>query len=324
MSTPEIKALLDRIEALEGKVNDQSTAIEHGPLQLTDLTARIDVLEGVAAASQSEGKRFDLSEKLINGLLAANEHLDDKAGRILAAMAFLTAAAAAIFTKAYSPSPPSETIRRKLYDVLPTTIGADVSNAINRISWDVPHATILGVEWSLVTFAVYMLLVFVGAVLYLTALGPFLNVPKGWRERVKNNPSLLFFYFVAEEKEENWKAYWSPEESADLQKRIAENQVYESRMIAQNARAKYTYMTVGSVFFILAIFCLMALIAGILTTDNRVAWLLTTIGGVAWSVTLAAVTKVRPPKETKLHWVYIAVTLVLAIIAVVLGVSIWR
>jgi hypothetical protein len=94
-------------------------------------------------------------------------------------------------------------------------------------------------------------------------------------------------------------------------------------MVAQNARAKYTYMTVGSVFFILAIFCLMALIAGILTTDNRVAWLLTTIGGVAWSVTLAIVTKIRPPKQTKLHWVYIAVTVLLAVIAVLLGRSIW-
>jgi hypothetical protein len=314
--------VLERIGRLESQIAGQPEDVAQGTPKIPGLLDRLEKLEATTA-SQSQAKRFDLSEKLINGLLAANEHLDDKAGRILGAMAFLTAAAAAIFTKAYSPSPPSEMIRRRLYDVLPATVGVDVTNAINRVSWDVPHATILGFEWSLVTFAVYMLLVFVGAVLYLTALGPFLNIPKAWKERSKREPSLLFFYFVAEQSEPDWAGQWSEEKSADLEARITSNQIYESRMIAQNARAKYTYLSVGSIFFIMAIFCLMALIAGILTADNRIAWLLTTIGGVAWSVTLAAVTKVRPPKETKLHWVYITVTGVLIAVAVFLSTRIW-
>jgi hypothetical protein len=304
MSTPEIKALVDRIGALEAKVADQSKA-----------------------------KLFELSEKVINGLLAVNEHFDDKASRTLSAMAFLTAAAAAIFTKAYSPNPPTELIRRKLYEALPTTVGVDVTNAISKATWDVPHASIWGVEWPLATFSVYMLLVFVGAVLYLTALGPFLNISKAWRSKIRPNrvtdksqelPSLLFFYFVAEVGEEEWKEYWEKDRTPEtLEREITSSYIKESRKIAQNARAKYTYLSVGSVFFILAIFCLMALVAGILSSDNKVAWLLTMIGGIAWSMTLAGVTKVRPPKESKVHWIYITATILLLVIAAILSINIW-
>jgi hypothetical protein len=67
----------------------------------------------------------------------------------------------------------------------------------------------------------------------------------------------------------------------------------------------------------------MALVAGILSSDNKVAWLLTMIGGIAWSMTLAGVTKVRPPKESKVHWIYITATILLLVIAAILSINIW-
>src|SRR5436190_19060038 len=106
MSEPEMKDVLARIGRLESQIAGQPKNIAQGTPEMPGLVDRLDKLEA-KTANQSEAKRFDLSEKLINGLLAANEHLDDKAGRILSAMAFLTAAAAATFTKAYSTNPAS-------------------------------------------------------------------------------------------------------------------------------------------------------------------------------------------------------------------------
>ena len=305
MSTPEIRALQGRITALEAKV---------------------DV--------QSEPKLIDLSEKVITGTLDVDQHFDDKASRILSAMAFLTAAAAAIFTKAYSPSPPSELIRRKIYEVLPAMAGPDVTNAINKISWDVPHATLGGIEWPLVSFSLYMLFVLVGAVLYLTALGPFLNISQAWRREIRPDrstdkslklSSLAFFYFISEVDEKEWEEYWKPpiRTPEKLQEELTDNYIKEARKVAQNAKVKYTYLSVGSLFFIVAIFFLMALIAGLLSTDNRVVWFLTMVGGIVWATTLAGVTKVRPPRETKTHWIWLSVAAALSVTAIILGVGIW-
>jgi hypothetical protein len=293
MSTPEIKGLQSRITALEAKVD-----------------------------GHSEPKLIDLSEKVITDTLEVNQHFDDKASRILSAMAFLTAAAAAIFTKAYSPSPPAELIR------------PDFTNAINKVSWDMPHATLGGIEWSLVSFSLYMLFVLVGAVLYLTALGPFLNISQAWRREIRPDrstdkslklSSLAFFYFISEVDEKEWEEYWKPpvRTPENLQEELADNYIKEARKVAQNAKVKYTYLSVGSLFFIVAIFFLMALIAGLLSTDNRVVWFLTMVGGIVWATTLAGVTKVRPPRETKTHWIWVGVAAALSVTAVILGVGIW-
>jgi hypothetical protein len=305
MSTPEIRGLQGRITALEAKV------------------------EG-----QSEPKLIDLSEKVITGALDVNQHFDDKASRILSAMAFLTAAAAAIFTKAYSPSPPTDLIRRKIYEALPATAGLDVTNAINKVSWEVPHASVGGIEWSLVSFSLYMLFVLVGAVLYLTALGPFLNISQAWRSEIRPDrssdkslklSSLAFFYFISEVGEEEWKEYWKPpvRTPAQLQDELTDNYIKEARKVAQNAKVKYTYLSVGSLFFIVAIFFLMALIAGLLSTDNRVVGFFTMVGGIVWATTLAGVSKVRPPRETKTHWAWAGVAIALTVIAIILGIGIW-
>ena len=56
---------------------------------------------------------MDLAESSFKAVLDADYHLDDKASRILSTMAFLTAAAAAVFSKAYLPSNGCETESRK-------------------------------------------------------------------------------------------------------------------------------------------------------------------------------------------------------------------
>lgn len=303
MSTPEIKELQDRITRLEAEVT-----------------------------AQSEEKLMELSEKAINVVLDVDKHFDDKASRILSAMAFLTAAAAAIFTKAYSPIVPADMIRRKLYEVVPA-LPPDVTNAINKVTWEVPQASIRGIEWSLITFSVYILLVLVGAILYLTALGPFLNIPEAWRREIspdrsadkkKRLSSLLFFYFIAEVDQQEWEAYWTQDRTpAELQNEITDTYIKDSRKIAQNAKVKYTYLRVGSLFFIVAIFFLMALVAGMLSADIRVVSVFTTVGGIVWAITLAGVTKARPPRESKTHWVWILVALALSAGAVLLSLTVW-
>src|SRR5262245_44099509 len=82
--------------------------------QLSDLRWRIQSLE-TKLSWKDEEKRFELAQVALEHILAVGEHLDGKASRILGAMAFLTAAAAAaIFARAWSPPLPIDDISRKL------------------------------------------------------------------------------------------------------------------------------------------------------------------------------------------------------------------
>jgi hypothetical protein len=221
---------------------------------------RIAALEATSKAT----KRFDLAEKSFKTVLDADIHIDNKAGRILAAVAFLTAACTAIFAKAYNLPDPSRP--RDVMDLA-------------------------GLEVSLLSFSAFLLCILTGALLYLAALGPALNIPdslKGAEHEVK---SLLFFETIGDLTESSWVDHWGlqrtnrvwtvkpdakPEDVLSLE--MTGNFLYEARLIAQKIQTKILFMGIGSFLFKLALVFLAPLVASLFTAEARWGWAAFTLG----------------------------------------------
>lgn len=107
----------EMIAALEGVV----TSIKADAAARTDLTT---------------DRLIELSGRSFDDLVAARNHLQDMSGRILAAMAFLTAAAAQVYQRAPTPANPADT------------------------------------NWALLAVSGYMLFVLLGATAYMSGMWP--------------------------------------------------------------------------------------------------------------------------------------------------------
>ena len=196
--------------------------------------------ENVAFANAPFDKRIQLVEASFKTVLDSDLHEDDKAGRILSAMAFLTAAAAVIFNVAH-PSNAST-----------TTPGAGSSSI------------------SVFALFAYFFFVLVGAVLYLGALGPNFNRPSWFRRRSQGVHSLLFFQNIGALDEKAWSDYWLKDGKtlAELHNKLVENYIAECRLIAQKEEAKVTLMSLGSLSFRIAILFLVVLMATLFLPDS--------------------------------------------------------
>lgn len=204
-----------------------------------------------SSATSAVGVPPDLTDKLklaevsFKTVLDADVHQDNKASRILGAMAFLTAAAAGIFARAYPASP------------LPTPI----------------NIPLLGTDVRLTAFVGYILFVLIGAALYLAALGPSLNIPDWLRGNTSSQPgrseqgqrvlSLLFFNAIGSLDATTWEQHWAQLSPADLQQELLNSYIREARLIAQKAQAKVGWMSVGSICFRIALAFLAVLLGGL-------------------------------------------------------------
>ncbi len=220
-------------------------------------------------AKQNFDDRVKLVEASFKTVLDADLHEDDKAGRILSAIAFLTAAAAAVFAAAGNlQKPPS---------------------------------TILGVNASVLAFSAYLFFVLAGAALYLGALGPSFNRPSWFRRRSQGVYSLLFFQNIGALDENAWSDYWLNDARtlAELQDLMVKNYIDECRLIAQKLQAKVTLMSSGSLSFRVAILFLVALMATLFSPDSGVVWLVFLLGLFGLFYSLAFVSRTLPKQESQ-------------------------
>jgi hypothetical protein len=80
---------------------------------LAGLLWRINALEEKVARREPDD-RFQIAQVTFDHVLDVVEHIDSKASRILGAMAFLTAAAAAVFVRAAATTVSYDEAARKL------------------------------------------------------------------------------------------------------------------------------------------------------------------------------------------------------------------
>lgn len=276
----------------------------------------------------SPPKLIELAETSFKSVLDADYHLDDKASRILSAMAFLTAAAAAIFAKAYSPAIPISELQSKVTQSLSPFIDQQSLPAVTANVVQGFHKTgafVLGVDMSLLTFFGYVLFVLVGAAFYLAALGPSLNKPSEWVGSGSDKiQSRLFYDFIAQAKRTAWKAYWKGGDEAEHQQKLQEietemegDYIFESHLLAEKAKAKFLLMSLGSICFRAAILCLIALVASLFADSLRLTRMLTFFGWSLMFGVLAFEHLIRPPRKTRRVAIFGSVALICLITLVV-------
>lgn len=266
--------------------------------KMQNLESRVSALETQAEKLPS-AEIIKLAETSFKTVLDADIHLDNKASRILSAIAFLTAAAAAIFSRAYSPVQTAPELQQPLTQALSPYLKAaqlpsTVSNVLQNL--EKPRMSLLGFDLALLSFSAYILFVLLGAALYLAALGPSLNIPGWLRDQSKNKQvkSLLFFENIASVDEDRWFNYWTENAPKDVQRRIKDNFIKETYLLAQKTKTKVRLMSVGSVCFKGAITSLAFLIVSLFSFAPSSGWLFLLISVLTLGVAFTFENIVRP------------------------------
>ncbi|MGA2784696.1 MAG: hypothetical protein ABSF09_08375 [Candidatus Bathyarchaeia archaeon] len=166
-------------------------------------------------------------------MIDMTRHEDEKAGRILAPMAFLTVAYAAIFA---------------------SFLGNGVR--FRYLSYDLIT----------LVFLFYITCVTIGAVFLLEAFGPRFNLPKPWNSSISKEAqlesgvqstsqkvpkSIFFFEHIAKEPREEWTKYFSNSPEV-LEQKAVDDLVFEIHLISEKVSTKVNFVRRGKFFFFLA------------------------------------------------------------------------
>lgn len=163
-------------------------------------------------SAQELARRLQLAHLGYGEVLDATKHQDDKVGRFLTGVAFLTTAAVAY------------------------TAGFDLASTRYRFGeWEVPLPALLALG--------YLLLVVVTVILLVMALGPNLRLPSsdGSGRAARCDPgSNLFFMDIADRPRDEFATQWGRGVAvADIQRRTIDNLLRETRNIATKVVFKY-------------------------------------------------------------------------------------
>jgi hypothetical protein len=229
------------------------------------------------AGIRHDAERLQLVERSFKTVLEADTHQDAKAGRILAAIAFLTAATVALFNNRHSPLLSTAELRQVLSDQLdPIVQPADLPTALDTLEQTLGQnfQLIVGFDMALWAFVVYIFCVLLGAGLYLYAIGPSFNVPFWF----KHHRSLLFFKFIAGYSREDWNKEWSVSSTVSIRQIMINNYITETYLIARKTQYKVFLMSVGSFLFRFALMAFVPLAVGLLEFDPSTKKLLVCAG----------------------------------------------
>jgi len=175
-------------------------------------------------------KKYQVTKEIFDHEIDMTKHEDEKAARILFSMAFITAAAATIFS-------------------------CFLDNRIKLLCY--------GYDVISLFFSAYILFVVVGTSIMLGALGPKYEMPKIWSSTPSNVKktesevleSLLFHQMIAKVDEKKWVKYFSfPMD--DILKKICYDHIHEARLISIKVTTKVKYVKCGRNLFIPAMFFL--------------------------------------------------------------------
>jgi len=173
-------------------------------------------------------KRYNITKDILQSPINLTKHEDEKAGRILAPMAFLTAAA--------------------------TTLFAAFLN--NNITWYI-QAT--HVDLIVILFQFFIVFIVTGTILMLEAFGPYFEIPKSWRSRNKPEPrkksepkSFFFFDKIADMDVKDWTRYFENTNINEILLKASCDQIYEAHLISVKIKKKVKFIRAGKVFYYLA------------------------------------------------------------------------
>lgn len=206
--------------------------------------------------------RLEIAEKIYREVMGANLHQSEIAARLLAPIAFLTAAAMSLF-------------------------GSFMRDGITFL-WG-------GVDLVIMFFLVYIFCTLCGTILIIEVIGPSFEIKGGWplrkkeqkssienpgnkddkEEKLKGLRSIVFFKFILDNEREGWRDTIAKEEPEILQKKLLYDYLNESYQLAKKTQGKVKRNLVAHLFFYPS-FCSLLLMAftGIFTYAKAQPWII--------------------------------------------------
>jgi hypothetical protein len=167
-----------------------------------------------------------LADRSLQEVVHLTEYQDEKANRILTAIAFLSAFAGALFLGFTQYQPPG-------------LVSGARGGATSITHWRL-------VTLSYVLMLLYCLLLSVGCTLVLWAIKTRFNIPAGWKNTSGKPTSYLFFEKILDVSPKAWgEAFTSPVSSVDLEQEYLRSAVLETYLVAQKLRDKLWFLQPG-------------------------------------------------------------------------------
>ncbi len=180
---------------------------------------------------------YELTERSLKEVKALTEHEDNKAQRILTAMAFLAAVGGAIFALAV----------RSLFDAHAILPYVDLALPINWLALFVYAG-----------FGLYAVLLGIGAVTVLYAIMPRFAIPADWsKEKRRDWPaSFLFAVEILKVPYDKWVTAYTQTAAENLRFEYVRNSIFETYLVAQKVAVKLRPLGYGVRFLLASIMLL--------------------------------------------------------------------
>lgn len=191
--------------------------------QIADIGAEL-----VALKSDQIDAILPLARWSLDAVTHLTEYEDEKANRIMTAVAFLSAIVSVAF---------AAIVQRYPFSMVAETKGLSIHT----------NSLLLVVLYAL--FGIYFLLLTIGAALTLYAVRPQFRIPSAW-ERTKTTPgSFLFFKEILNVSGRNWGRSFTQNTPQALKTEYAKNSILETYLIAQKIPKKLRPLKKGIVCF---------------------------------------------------------------------------
>ena len=173
-------------------------------------------------------KKYEISKEIFERPLEMTRHEDEKAGRILASVAFLTLAASTVFS---------------------TFLNNDIKYDIFIFSQRI--------DLIFLFFAIFIIFIVLGTFYMLRAMGPSFefarNRTKTEKQENDEPASIYFFEKISEENPTSWENFFKKPIKKILNK-ACKDHIIEARLISKKVRKKVRYINIGKFFFHIAMF----------------------------------------------------------------------
>jgi hypothetical protein len=196
-----------------------------------------DVLKSFTTVKEKDlSEHYELSKRSLEEVKHLTEYEDEKANRILTAIAFLSALGGAIFVALVPKNQDGVLLLLKDWN------------------WSVWFFFIL--------FAVFLILLISGTVFLVHALKPRFNIPRFWQKKPNSGSdqaepdSFLFFEQILKVKLTNWKNAFRNKSADALKESYTKCNILETYLVAEKIRTKLKFLQPGVFMLWLAVICL--------------------------------------------------------------------
>jgi hypothetical protein len=176
-------------------------------------------------------RKAALSKSILDGVVQSSNHEDEKVGRILTSMSFLTVGASVVFS---------------------TFLG-------NRIG-----VFVYGVDLMSILFFGYIFLLVLGTLIMLEAMSPRLHIRPGRKDGDATSDhveSMHFFKSIARTDEAGWLAYFKDASAADLLDKECVDTLRQARFLSIKVTRKVEYIRKAKWVILFASIFLVAMVA---------------------------------------------------------------